>query len=179
MGKRRAQQVGISTIAFLIAVIFFSGQVYAETKIAYADLAMIFEGYKKTKDYDTELEGIQKAKQKEIDSRVEEIKKLQDKLSLLSDKEKDAKKSEIEAKTKLLQEFQANSEMDLRKSRDERLKEILKDIQSTVEQIAKAEGYDFVLNDKVLLYGAKTADISQKVLDTLNANYKAPQNQKK
>ena len=175
MRKRGLQKLGVFVIAVLISMVFAVGQSYAEAKIAYADLSLIFEGYKKTKDFDSELEGIQKTKQKEIDGKVDEIKKLQDKLSLLSDKEKDTKKGEIEGKTKLLQEFQANTEIDLRKNRDERLKEILKDIQDVVEQIAQKEGYDFIVNDKVLLYGIKTADISQKILDGLNEKYKIPQ----
>ena len=155
-----------------VLLIFSVGKSYAESKIVYADLSIIFEGYKKTKDFDVGLEGTQKSKQKEIDKKVDEIKKLQDKLSLLSEKEKGKKESEIEKKTRLLQDFQRNTEMDLRRTRDEKLKEILKDIQDVVEEVAQKEGYDFVLNDRVLLYGGKDANISKMILDKLNENYK-------
>jgi len=155
-----------------VMLIFSIGNSYAESKIVYADLSMIFEGYQKTKDFDVELEGTQKSKQKEIDGKVDAIKKLQDKLSLLSDKEKEKKEGEIEKKTRLLQDFQRNTEMDLRKTRDEKLKEILKDIQDVVEEIAKKEKYDFILNDRVLLYGNESADISKSILTDLNKKYK-------
>ena len=64
--------------------------------------------------------------------------------------------------------------LDLRKDRDEKLKEILQDIEKVVQSYAQKNGYDFVLNDRVLLYGAASADITQDIVELLNSGYKQP-----
>ena len=90
----------------------------------------------------------------------------------MSDKEKAKKQEEINAKTKELQEFQRTSETTLLKDRDERLKEILQDIQGIVEDFAKKEKYDLIFNERTLLYGDDSMDITPTVLKQLNDNYK-------
>jgi len=164
----------------IIAILILSASpiksVFAEGKIAYVDLASVFDGYQKTKDYDIKLEGNQKEKQKEIDKKVEEIKGMQDKLDLLAEKEKKTKQEEIDKKTVELQEFQRNAEVSLREERNEKLKEVLQDIQDVVEGIAKEKGYDYILNDRVLLYGNESLNISNEVLTKLNENYKKKKN---
>ena len=50
-------------------------------------------------------------------------------MNLLSDKEKETKKAELETKIKGLQEFDRQKQTDLRKEQDEKMKEILKDIE--------------------------------------------------
>lgn len=169
MRNRRAV---IGVMALSAVVFFLSQEAFAEKKVAFVDLATVFDGYEKTKTFDVKLEESQKAKQKEIDAKVEAIKALQEKLSLLSDKEKAKKQEEINAKTKELQEFQRTSEMTLVKDRDERLKEILQDIQGVVEDFAKKEKYDLIFNERTLLYGDDSMDITPTVLKQLNDNYK-------
>ncbi len=145
---------------------------FAVGNIAYVDLATVFDGYEKTKDYDVTLEQSQKQKQDEIDKKVENIKQLQDKLDLLNEEEKKTKQEEILELTKSLQEFQRSAEMDLTEQRNAKLKEVLQDIQDVVEEIAKQNKYDYILNDRVLLYGNETLNISQEVLNKLNEKYK-------
>jgi len=62
--------------------------------------------------------------------------------------------------------------LDLRKERDEKLKEILQDIEKVVQSYAQKNGYDFIFNDRVLLYGAANADVTQDIVDLLNGGYK-------
>lgn len=163
--------VGILFVSLFIFGIFLLPEGLAAEKIAFVDLGEVFDGYVKTKEYDVKLEGVQKSKQDEIDTKVTEIKKLQDNLALLSAKEKEKKQVDIDSKTKELQEFQRNAEMELMKDRDTKLKEILKDIQDVIEKFAKKEGYSLVVNDRVLLYGDPGMDISKEILKQLNDNY--------
>lgn len=166
-------RAAVIVVMALCAVAFFlSQEAFAEKKMAFVDLATVFDGYEKTKTFDVKLEESQKAKQKDIDAKVGAIKALQEKLSLAADKEKTKKQEEINAKTKELQEFQRNSEMALLKDRDDRLKEILQDIQNVVEAFAKKEKYDLILNERTLLYGDDSMDITQTILKTLNDSYK-------
>lgn len=161
----------------LVCVVFMLGvfllqDVFAAEKIVYVDLGLVFDGYEKTKDFDVKLEDTQKTEQERIDSKVDQIKELQDKLPLLSEEEKENKEGEIDSLTRDLQEFQRSAEMDLRRQRDEKLREILKDIQDTIKEVAKDKKYTFVLNERVLLYGDDNLDISDDILKKLNDSYK-------
>ena len=90
-------------------------------------------------------------------------------MNVLSDKEKEAKKSDYESKVKAFQDFDRQKQTDLRKEQDEKMKEILKDIEEAVKKYAEKEGYNFVFNDRVLVYQDKSYEITDKIVDILNA----------
>ena len=144
----------------------------AADKFAYVDLSRIFSEYGKTKDYDkvlTDKEGVYSA---DREKKVNEIKQFQDKMNVLSDKEKEAKKGDLESKIKTLQDYDREKQTDLRKEQDEKMKEILKDIEDTVKQYSEKEGYTLVFNDRVLVYQNKSMDITDSIIQILNNNYK-------
>lgn len=157
--------------AFLLSV---SGLAMAEAagKIAYVDLSQTFDKYEKTKVFDEQLSAVQQEKEKSLTQLAEEIKTIEDKMPLLSEKEKASKQKELETKNQKLKEMSQQVALDLRKERDEKLKEILQDIEKVIQSYAQKNGYDFILNDRVLLYGAASADISQDVIDLLNSQHK-------
>lgn len=164
-------------VAGLLGVVFvltiFIGLSYAADKFAYIDLSRTFSEYGKTKDFDKALTDKESGYTTERDAKVEEVKKLQDKLSLLSEKEKEAKKSEIETKTKNLQDYDRQKQTDLRKEQDEKMKELLKDIEGAVKTYAEKEGITLVFNDRVLVYQTKSLEITDKIIEILNKGYKS------
>jgi len=166
--KRIALAVGIFVLSLLIVV----GASYAADKLAYVDLSKAFSEYEKTKGYDKVLTEKETVYDTERNKKVDEIKQFQDKMNLLSDKEKEAKKPEFEAKVKTLQEYDRQKQTDLRKEQDTRMKEILKDIEDAVKQYAEKEGYTLVFNDRVLVYQTKSMDITDKILEILNKGTK-------
>jgi Skp family chaperone for outer membrane proteins len=91
---------------------------------------------------------------------------------LLNDKEKEAKKSELQSKLKTLQDYDRQKQADLRKDQEERMKEILKDIEEAVKQYSQKQGYTFVFNDRVLVYQDKTLDITTEIVAILNKKSK-------
>ena len=162
--KRTAIILGIGV--FVAGV--FLGSAQAADKFGYVDLSRIFSEYGKTKDYDKVLNGKEETYTAEREKKVNEVKQLQDKMNLLSDKEKETKKAEIETKVKALQEFDRQKQTDLRKDQDEKMKEILKDIEEAVKQFSVKEGYTMVFNDRVLVYQAKDMDITDSIMAILN-----------
>ena len=161
--------------AVMVGVVFLAicaTGAFAADKLAYVDLSRLFDEYEKTKAYDKILEGKQMTYEKDREKNVDEVKKMQDKMSLLSDKEKEAKKGDLENKIKELQEFDRVQQTDLRKERDEKMKEILKDIENAVSAYSKANGYTMVFNDRVLVYQEKTMDITDGVIKILQGYYK-------
>ena len=79
---------------------------------------------------------------------------------------------ELQEKVKSVKDFALSKESDLKKERDDRLKEVLNDIEDAVKQYAQKEGYTMVFNDRVFMYKADANDITNKVLEILQANYK-------
>ncbi|MFH1354629.1 MAG: OmpH family outer membrane protein [Candidatus Omnitrophota bacterium] len=149
-----------------------SGLALAAEKFAYVDLSKTFSEYGKTKDYDKVLGEKEEAYTTEREKKVDEIKKLQDKINLLSDKEKEAQRPDLEEKANSLQNYDRQQQTDLRKEQDERMKELMKDIEEAISKYAKKEGYTFVFNDRVLVYQDKGFDITDQVIDILNKGYK-------
>lgn len=145
---------------------------YAAEKYGYVDISKAFDSYQKTKDYDSSLEKIQQDKEKERDQKESEIKKLEDKTKLLNDATKSEKEKDLEQKRQDLYEFMQKASIDLRKERDEKIKEILLDIQNVIEDYAKKNKFTIIFNDRVLLYAEKTMDVTDDIINLLNSKYK-------
>ena len=156
----------------LFALFVFCGIAQAAEKFAYVDLSRAFSEYNKTKDYDKVLSDKENSYSQDREKKVNEVKQFQDKMNLLGDKEKETKKAEMETKVKALQEYDRQKQTDLRKEQDEKMKEILKDIEDTVKKYSEKEGYTFVFNNRVLVYENKSFDITDKVVELLNKSYK-------
>jgi len=156
----------------LLGVIFslalFMGIAQAADKLGYIDLSRTFSEYSKTKGYDKTLSDKEKAYTDERDKKVADLKAFQDKLNLLNDKEREAKKDDLAAKVKAFQDYDRQKQTELRKEQDDRMKEILKDIEEAVKKYSEKEGYTFVFNDRVLVYQNKTLDITNQIIDILN-----------
>ncbi len=146
--------------------------VYAADKLAYVDLSRTFGEYTKTKEYEKVLDEKQKVYETERNKKINELKQLEDKLNLLNDKEKEAKKSELEVKIKDFQDFDSQKQTELRKEGAEKEKEILKAIEEAVKQYSEKEGYTLVFNDRVLIYQSKNLDITNEIIKILNKDKK-------
>jgi Skp family chaperone for outer membrane proteins len=166
------KKMAILGVAIACAV-FFTASAQAADKLGYVDLGKLFDEYNKTKDYDKVLEGKQNTYEGEREKKVNDVKQLQSKIEILSEKEKEAKKPDLESKIKDLQEFDRLQMTDLRKERDEKMKEILKDIEKAVGEYASKQGYTLIFNDRVLVYQDKNLDITDNVLKILQGYYKS------
>lgn len=156
----------------IFVLMCFAVQARAEEKFAFVDLSRIFAEYNKTKDFDKVLTDKENVYSSEREKKVNDIKGFQDKVNLLSDKEKEGKRPDLESKVKTLQEYDRQKQTDLRKEQDEKMKEILKDIEETVKKYSEKEGHTFVFNDRVLVYQDKKFDITDKIVELLNKGYK-------
>lgn len=161
----------IIALVLLFGVAFLR-PAFALDKIGYVDLGKLFDEYQKTKDFDKDLEKKATGYEKERDAKISELKQLQDKLNLLSDKEKEKKQKELDEKRTSAQDFILAKKDELLKERDDRAKDIIKDIEAAVSQCAQRDGYTMVLNDRALIYNNKANDLTSKALEILQTNYK-------
>ncbi|MEW6009488.1 MAG: OmpH family outer membrane protein [Candidatus Omnitrophota bacterium] len=157
----------IVMLSFLIAPLC-----YAEYKICTIDLLRVFEEYQKRKDFDAQLETLRKEKEGQRNKLIDQLKEIQDKMSVLSDSEKAKKQNELSVKSKELQELDQKIRIDLRKDWDEKLRDVLDDIKKVVEDFSKKEGFTFAIDNKALLYSAQETDVTEQIIKILNSKYK-------
>ncbi len=156
----------------LVLSLIFTYSCFAEDRICSVDLMRVLDEYKKRKDFDAELETKMKSMESERNKLIENLKEIQDKITLLSDKEKEKKQKELTTKSRQLQEFDQKMRVDLRKLRDERLREIDRDVRKVAEEFAKKEKCGFIVVDSLFLYGQKDSDVTAGFIKTLNKKYK-------
>lgn len=141
-------------------------------KFGVMDLSKVFDNYQRTKDYDTVLEGKTKDYEKARNEKIDAIKELQNKLALLKDNEKEKVQKDLETMRTDLATYDQAQQTELRKQRDEKIREILLEIEKVTSDYAKKEKYDMIFNDRVLVYGSEGMDVSAQVLEILNTGYK-------
>jgi Skp family chaperone for outer membrane proteins len=170
--ETKMKNKAVVLVMAIIGLVLFAGSALAADKLGYIDLSRTFSEYSKTKGYDKTLSDKEKVYTDERDKKVADLKAFQDKLSLLNDKEREAKGVELAAKVKEFQDTDRAKQADLKKEQDERMKEILKDIEDAVKKYSEKEGYTLVFNDRVLVYQTKTMEITDPVIAILNASGK-------
>lgn len=163
---------------FLTATLFVGlagvSDAYAD-KIAFVDVAKVFDSYEKTKKNDQTLSEEGKKKQTERDAMVQDIRRLKDELALLADKNKEEKQNQIDLKIKSLQDFDMQARDELGTKRDEAVREILKDIDGVMSDYGVQKGYDLIFNERALLYRSDKYDVTNDILGELNNRYKTKQ----
>jgi outer membrane protein len=154
----------------MICSVILSSRGYAADapNIAYVDLSRLFDEYHKTKVYDKELEEKHRTLETEAKEKVEKIKELNGRKALLNDDQKAEIDEELEALKADLMEFDRQSKTSLTKERNEKIREILLEIEKIVSNFAEQNKYDIILNDRVLIYGSPSINVTEKILEILN-----------
>lgn len=170
-GYIRLQKVALALVfIFLFAAV---GNIFAESqgKIGYIDLSRSFDEYQKTKDFDKELEAKGDMKQQEREKLVQDIRKMREELELMNKPSREKKEADIESKIKSLQEFDQEAKTDLTKDRDNMVKDILKEMSDVIKEYGQKNGYSIIVNDRVLLYGDSSMDLTSEIIKILNDKY--------
>ena len=149
-------------------VLLFSFSAQAADKIGFVDLSRLFDEYHKTKAYDKVLEERQKKFQDERNGKLEKVREAQGKIALLKDDKKADLEKDIETMKNDLMEFDRQEKTSLTQDRNEKIREILLEIEKIVSDYAEKNGYALILNDRVLIYGAHTYDLTEEILKLLN-----------
>jgi len=165
-----ARRSFVALVAFLaLGLLVFANHADAkEVKVGFVDLAKVFDQYSKTVEFEKSLEEKGKSKEAERNKLVEEVRKMQDEAAVLSEDAKAKKQPAIDEKIKALREFNRVTQDELIKERNEKVSEILADIQKVVEAYSKQETFDVMLNSRMLLYGNEQLDVTEEILKRLN-----------
>jgi len=165
---------GTKIIALVVvSALLLASPVFAQgvKKVGFLDLSKLFDNYEKTKEYDKVLEGEHSGYEKERNAKIEKLKEAQGKLALLKEDEKKKMEEEIEVMRNELVEYDQAQRVDLTKKRDEKIREILLEIEKIVSDYAKKEKFDMILNDRVLIYGSDALNVTDQILTILNESF--------
>lgn len=163
------------TILLLFILTISTTAAYAQNvKMGFVDLSRLFDEHHKTAAYDKLLEENHKAFESERNGKIEKIQEAQGKLALLNEEKKAELEEEIEKMKADLLEYDRQQKTTLTKERNEKIREILLEIEREVSGYAEKEGYDIILNDRVLIYGNPAKDVTEEIIKRLNANQPKP-----
>jgi outer membrane protein len=166
--KKFMMVIGIAVLCFVSA-----SAVRAEIrKVGYLDLSRIFDNYEKTKEYDVVLEEQYSRYESERNTKVEKIQEHQGRLALLKEDERRKAEEEMQGLINELQQYDMEQRTELTRRRDERIREILLEVEQVVADYARKEGFDLIFNDRVLIFGSDGMDITDPILKFLNDAYK-------
>ncbi|MFH1867597.1 MAG: OmpH family outer membrane protein [Candidatus Omnitrophota bacterium] len=144
----------------------------ADIKIGYVDVAAVFDSFDKTKDQDKILSDKSEQKQSKRNSMAESIRNMKNELELLSDKQKDKKQEDIQKEIGNLQDFDLQTKAELKRERDDMVRDILKEIDTTISEYSKKNDYGIVFNSRILVYAQEQYDITREIVNILNSQYR-------
>ena len=166
----------------------------AQIKIGTLDMSAIFTQYYKTKDAETKLNEARTAAKKELDDRIDTLKKKMEDINRINadlekpELSKDAKDKATKSRDEQVNdvrnldrersEFQGTRERQLQEQFLRMRKEILDEIMVVVSAKVKATGFDIVFDKsgmsmgqiQLLIYSRPDMDFSKEIIDTLNKN---------
>lgn len=142
-----------NAVLCLVAALLLPLGASAEVKIGYIDSEAIREGLPEFKAAQRQLERLKQEREKEIGERQSKLAKLQEDFRkqelLMSDARKAEMQAEFDRKVQELQEFQQRTFApggELFQKNIELSGPIFERIQTALDELAKAEGYDFIFD---------------------------------
>ncbi|MBE2203637.1 MAG: OmpH family outer membrane protein [Chthoniobacterales bacterium] len=164
----------------------------AQVKIGTLDMNAIFTQYYKTKDAEAKLNEARAAAKKELDDRLETLKKAMDDINKINAdvekpelskdakdkaaKTRDEKVNEARNLDREITEFRGTRERALQEQFVRMRKDIIDEIMKVVNEKIKSAGFDVVFDKSgmsmgqipVLVYSRSDLDFSKEIVETLN-----------
>jgi len=177
---------------------FGTSSAHAQIKLGIVDMNSVFTAYYKTKDAEAKLNEARAAAKKELDDRLETLKKSMDEINKLNQevekpelskdgkdkamKVRDERVNEARNLDREITEFRGTRERQLQEQFMRMRKDIVEDIMVAVNNKVKSAGFDIVLDKSgmsmgqvpVVLYSRSDLDFSNELISTLNKNAPKP-----
>ncbi len=188
----------VSTFLFAAAFCAASTAASAQFKLGTVDMNKVFTAYFKTKDAEDKINDAKAAAKRELDDRLETLKKAMEEINKTNQeiekpelskdgkeklaKQRDEKVQEARNLDREIAEFRQSRERQLQEQFMRMRKDIIDDIMKVVNEKVKAEGYDLVLDKTgvsmgqvpVVLYSRVDLDFSNEIITSLNKNAPKP-----
>ena len=140
-----------AAVMMLVAVGTASAQ-----KVASMDYETVLAAMPETKKMTTDLDTFSKTKGDELQKQAEafqkEVQQYQADGAKLTEAQRTAKEGELQKKQQNLQQLQQTAQNDLAQRRDAAVKPIIDKLNNAVAKVAKANGFDFIIDSTALIY---------------------------
>lgn len=146
------------SVLFAAVMLFMSVGIAKAQKMASLDYQEILSLMPETKKLSADLESFSKVKgddlQKQGQAFQAEVQKYQTEGAKMTEAQRQAKEAELQKKQQNLQQIQATAQNDLAAKRDTMLKPVLDKLNNAIAKVAKANGWDFIVDASALIYKA-------------------------
>ena len=158
----------------LMAVLVFAATATASAqKFGYVNSAEILAELPDMKAAESNLEAMQKQLQKRGQAMVQQFetdyRALEAKAQAgdLTPKQQQEEAAKLEARQQEIAQFEQKMIADLQQKRNDLLEPIYEKVNEAIKAVAKENGYTFIFDQQVLLYGEEAADVSAMVKSKL------------
>jgi outer membrane protein len=167
-----------NSILILLLVIFMSCQ--NQQKIGFVDNGKMINEYQEKKDIEEKFTQKELAFQKRTDSIGKafqlEAQEVQLKLSSMSQSKQQEQYQILGQRQKMLQQQIQFEQQQMQQAYQTEIDSVISKVKGFVKEYGKNNGFTYILgtsdNAATVLYGVKENDLSQIMIDALNANYK-------
>ncbi|WP_313502698.1 OmpH family outer membrane protein [Kaistella carnis] len=144
------------SVLFAAVMMFATVGVAKAQKVASMDYEIVLAAMPETKKMTTDLDTFSKTKGEELQKQAEafqkEVQQYQAEGAKLTEAQRTAKESELQKKQQNLQQLQTTAQNDLAARRDAAVKPIIEKLNKAVDKVAKANGYEFIIDASALIY---------------------------
>ncbi|MBU4537442.1 MAG: OmpH family outer membrane protein [Weeksellaceae bacterium] len=145
----------LSVLFAAVMMLMTAGAVSAQ-KVASMDYEAVLSAMPETKKMTTDLDTFSKTKGDELNKQAEsfqkEVQQYQAEGAKLTEAQRTAKEGELQKKQQNLQQLQQTAQNDLAQRRDAAVKPIIEKLNNAVTKVAKANGFDFIIDSTALIY---------------------------
>lgn len=171
----RLKAAGLAGLAFFLAILFAGTNAQAQMKIGYIDAQMILANYKEFQEADRKYRDFERELEREVTKRRNELQEMQGNYErqslILTEKRKQEEQQAILKKQEELQRYVAEvadpQKGTLVQKNQELSGPVYQKVNSVIQQIAKDDGYDFVLNSEAMAFAKEEHNLTEKVLEAL------------
>lgn len=144
------------SVLFAAVMMFATVGVAKAQKVASIDYEQVLAAMPETKKMTTDLDTFSKTKGEELNKQADafqkEVQAYQAEGAKMTEAQRTAKETELQKKQQNLQALQQTAQNDLAQRRDAAVKPIIEKLNNAVTKVAKANGFEFVIDAPALIY---------------------------
>lgn len=147
-----------------------------QDQMAYVDNTVLIQDYYKMKSTEARFEKKSQALSEELDSVAgefqEEVQEFRDGMNNMSTKQREEKQTELMQKQQMLQQQQQRKSQMLRQESDQAIDSLIQEVKDFVADYGEDRKYAFIFGSNEsanIMYAKEGLDITQEILDELNA----------
>ncbi len=146
------------SVLFAAVMMFVAVGVAKAQKMASMEYETVLSLMPETKKMSADLDAFSKAKGDELGKQAQafqaEVQKYQTEGAKMTEAQRTAKEQELQKKQQNLQQLQTTAQNDLQQKRDAGIKPIMDKLNNAISKVAKANGWDFIVDSSALIYKA-------------------------